>query len=63
MIVDVRNCSNQVGGWSREGVMVDENLFDETSVTCLTQHLTSFAVFVKIRDTDETQVAMITYAS
>lgn len=36
--------------------MVNENLSDETSVTCLTQHLTSFAVLVKISDTDETQV-------
>ena len=35
---------------------MNENLSDETSVTCLTQHLTSFAVLVKISDTDETQV-------
>ena len=56
MISDVHNFSNQVGGWSTKGVMVDESLSNETSVTCLTRHLTSFAVLVKIRDTDETQV-------
>ena len=56
VISDVHNFSNQVGGWSTKGVMVDESLSNETSVTCLTRHLTSFAVLVKIRDTDETQV-------
>ena len=52
----VCNCSNQVGGWSTKGLVLDESLSDETSVTCLTQHLTSFAVLVKISGTDETQV-------
>ena len=56
MIIAVCNCSNQVGGWSTKGLVLDESQSDETSVTCLTQHLTSFAVLVKISDTDETQV-------
>ena len=33
-----------------EGVTVDRNDSNETSVTCLTTHLTSFAVLVSIHD-------------
>ena len=42
--------SNQVGGWSTEGVDLDTNHSNKTSVTCLTTHLTSFAVLVSIQD-------------
>ena len=41
---------SQVGGWSTEGVTVDTNNSNLTSVTCLTTHLTSFAVLVSIQD-------------
>ena len=42
--------SNQIGGWSAEGLTVDESHSNETLVTCLTTHLTSFAVLVSIQD-------------
>ena len=41
---------SQVGGWFTEGVTVDTNNSNLTSVTCLTKHLTSFAVLVSIQD-------------
>ena len=39
-----------MGGWSTEGLAVDRNRSNETSVTCITTHLTSFAVLVSIQD-------------
>ena len=42
--------SNQIGGWSTEGLTVDKVHSNITSVTCLTRHLTSFAVLVSIQD-------------
>ena len=43
-------CSNQIGGWSTEGLTVDESHSNKMSVTCITTHLTSFAVLVSIQD-------------
>ena len=42
--------SNQIGGWSTEGVIVDRSNSNDTLVSCLTKHLTSFAVLVSIQD-------------
>ena len=42
--------SNQIGGWSTEGLTVDESHSNKTLVSCLTTHLTSFAVLVSIQD-------------
>ena len=42
--------SNQIGGWSMEGLTVDKIHSNRTSVTCLTRHLTSFVVLVSIQD-------------
>ena len=42
--------SNQIGGWSTEGLTVDKSHSNKTLVTCLTRHLTSFAVLVSIQD-------------
>ena len=42
--------SDQVGGWSTKGLSLDTNHSNKTSVTCLTTHLTSFAVLVSIQD-------------
>ena len=39
-------CSNQIGGWSTEGLSVAKSQSDRMSVTCVTTHLTSFAVLV-----------------
>ena len=41
--------SNQAGGWSQEGVKLDDVNSNDTKVTCLTTHLTSFPVLVSIR--------------
>ena len=46
-------CSNQVGGWSTEGVALDRSQSNKTSVTCTTTHLTSFAVLVSIQDNNK----------
>ncbi|XP_065911124.1 latrophilin-like protein LAT-2 [Dysidea avara] len=40
---------NQAGGWSQEGVKLDDVNSNDTKVTCLTTHLTSFPVLVSIR--------------
>ena len=42
--------SNQAGGWSQEGLRLDNSSTD-TRITCLTTHLTSFAVLVSVRGT------------
>ena len=42
--------SNQIGGWSTEGLTVDKINSNRTSVACFTRHLTSFAVLVSIQD-------------
>ena len=42
--------SNQIGGWSTEGLTVDKSHPNRMSVTCVTTHLTSFAVLVSIQD-------------
>jgi len=39
-------CSNYTGGWSEEGVFLDVESTNSTSITCVTKHLTSFAVLV-----------------
>ena len=49
-------CRGEIGGWSSDGVELDEKKSNETRVTCLANHLTSFAVLVSIRDRDEEQV-------
>ena len=43
-------CSNQIGGWSADGLTVDSSHSNENRVTCLTTHLTSFAVLVSIQN-------------
>ena len=35
---------NNTGGWSDEGVLLDDNNTNSTTITCVTKHLTSFAV-------------------
>ena len=42
--------SNRIGGWSTEGLTIDRSNSNNTLVTCLTTHLTSFAVLVSIQD-------------
>ncbi|XP_065905683.1 latrophilin-like protein LAT-2 isoform X2 [Dysidea avara] len=44
---------NQAGGWSQEGLRLDNSSTD-TRITCLTTHLTSFAVLVSVRGTKPT---------
>ena len=39
-----------MGGWSPNGLTVDRSQSNGTSVTCITTHLTSFAVLVSIQD-------------
>ena len=51
--------SNQVGGWSTEGLIVDKIHSSKTSVTCLTRHLTSFAVLVSIQDESPVRIKII----
>jgi len=48
--------SNQAGGWSSKGVYFDKDNSDDTKVTCLATHLTSFAVLVSIGDEPTTKV-------
>ena len=50
--------SNQLGGWSTKGLTVDKSQSSKTFVTCLTTHLTSFAVLVSIQDTAGKEVTM-----
>ena len=38
--------SNDTGGWSEEGVFLDVENTNSTTITCVTKHLTSFAVLV-----------------
>ena len=45
-------CRNEVGGWSTEGVELDEKQSNRTRVACKAYHLTSFAVLVSVRDQD-----------
>ena len=42
--------SNEVGGWSTVGVMLDEKQSNKTTVVCQVSHLTSFAVLVSIQE-------------
>ena len=49
-------CRGEVGGWSSDGVELDEKQSNETRVTCVAYHLTSFAVLVSIRDQDKEPV-------
>ncbi|XP_065911525.1 adhesion G protein-coupled receptor L3-like [Dysidea avara] len=37
---------NDTGGWSEEGVFLDAENTNSTTITCVTNHLTSFAVLV-----------------
>ena len=43
-------CSDQVGGWSTQGLTLDRATSNKMSVSCNTTHLTSFAVLVSIQD-------------
>ena len=43
-------CRNNIGGWSCDGVELDEEQSSETTVVCEAYHLTSFAVLVSIQD-------------
>jgi len=36
--------SNNTGGWSEEGVTLDIENTNSTTITCVTTHLTSFTV-------------------
>ena len=40
------NFSDDTGGWSEEGVFLDVENTNSTTITCVTKHLTSFAVLV-----------------
>ena len=51
--------SNQIGGWSTEGLTVDKVHSNRTSVTCLTRHLTSFAVLVSIQDERPVRIEIV----
>ncbi|XP_065904876.1 latrophilin-like protein LAT-2 [Dysidea avara] len=44
---------NQAGGWSQEGLRLDNSSTD-TRITCFTTHLTSFAVLVSVHGTKPT---------
>ena len=44
-----------------KGLSVDKSNSNETSVTCLTDHLTSFAVLVSIKDADDRPVRVDRY--
>ena len=46
--------SNQTGAWSTVGIKLDKSRSNKTTVTCLSTHLTSFAVLVG--NQNETQV-------
>ena len=46
---------NQTGGWSSAGIRLNQSRSNATTVTCLSTHLTSFAVLAGIQN--ETQVA------
>ena len=50
--------SNQTGAWSKIGVKFDQDHSNETTVTCLSTHLTSFAVLMSIQNETQPQVAM-----
>ena len=51
--------SNQIVGWSTEGLTVDKVHSNRTSVTCLTRHLTSFAVLVSIQDERPVRIEIV----
>ena len=53
--------SNQIGGWSMEGLTVDKDHSNKTSVTCLTRHLTSFAVLVNSQDEKPVRNEVVKY--
>ena len=42
--------SSAVGGWSTQGVTIDDELSNDTIITCYSTHLTSFAVLVSPQD-------------
>lgn len=48
--------SNQSGAWSRVGVELDQGRSNKTTVTCLSTHLTSFAVLIGIQNETRAQV-------
>lgn len=44
-------CSSSiVGGWSTQGVKIVDELSNDTTITCYSTHLTSFAVLVSPQD-------------
>ena len=51
--------SNQIGGWSTDGLTVDTMHSNRTSVTCLTRHLTSFAVLVNVQNENSVRIVYI----
>ena len=42
----ITNYSNMTGGWSEQDVFMDVDNSNSTMITCITKHLTSFAVLV-----------------
>ena len=38
---------NNTGGWSEEGVFLDVENTNSTTITCVTKHLTSFSVLFR----------------
>ena len=46
VIVSDITCSNAMGGWSDRDVFMDVENSNSTTITCITKHLTSFAVLV-----------------
>ena len=49
-------CRNEFGGWSTDGVELDEEKSNESRVVCQAYHLTSFAVLVSIRDDQSVRI-------
>ena len=44
--VHISYCSNVTGGWSEQDVFMDVENSNSTMITCVTKHLTSFAVLL-----------------
>jgi len=53
-------CRNEFGGWSTDGVELDEEESTEFRVVCQAYHLTSFAVLVSIRDEQPVRIDYFT---
>ena len=55
--------SNQIGGWSTDGLTVDTVHSNRTTVTCLTRHLISFAVLVNAQNENSVRIYSVYYSS